>query len=286
MPFFAISILSLLYYSSSNVGGKIEYLWGLCIAQFRRDVWGFLLERKEVSGEYKAHLMNADVPLCYHALKLYLVDKEPWFVTGNKADIKTIPTLAAYLFDEEPYAVDPGEVWVKDAGPASLLREFGLKEKCLAYDAHRIMERAKDEEILQIGGRLQANAEVELAMPCALMYTAEWHGLLKGELEDKLCHDAVYLADRETQIEARWRTRHTVVRLDDCARPYGLRSRLNTERVEANDELDTLSSDSRSCQGSDDEWDGTISSGDGSAYNPRRRSRRKTALKKMTERES
>jgi hypothetical protein len=148
------------------------------------------------------------------------------------------------------------------------------------------MEKAKDEEILQTGGRLQANADVELAMPCASMYTAEWHGPSKGELEDKLCHDAVYLVDRETQIEARWRTRHTVVRSDDCARPYGLCSRLNTERVEANDELDTLSSDSRSYQGSDNEWDSTISSGDGSAYNPRRRSRRKTALKKMTERES
>jgi hypothetical protein len=65
------------------------------------------LERKKVSGEHKTHLMTADVPLCYHTLKLYLVDREPWFVTGNKADVKTIPALAAYLFDKEPYAVHP-----------------------------------------------------------------------------------------------------------------------------------------------------------------------------------
>ncbi|KFY28553.1 hypothetical protein V491_00414 [Pseudogymnoascus sp. VKM F-3775] len=291
--------------------------------------------------------MTGDVPLCYHTLKLYLVDKEPWFVTGNKADIKTIPALAAYLFNEEPYAVDPerakgvfkdrrfwddkayriifhrclallnraanrewadllddmvkgsvsaqnyvlpypdpgclftttkrtrgrgadtevkprriwAAVWVKDKGPASLLRELGLKGGFLAYDANRIVRRAKDEDILQIGGRLQGNADVELAMPCTSLYTAEWHGLSNCELEDKLCHGTIYLAEREAQIEATWRRRQTVTRLDDCTQEYRLRARLNTEKPEADNELDTSSSDSNSHQGSDDEWDSTISSG-------------------------
>lgn len=118
IPLFAISTLSLSSYRSSSWWQKhssvagvklalVEYLCGLCIAQFRRDVRGFLLERKKVSGEHKIHLMTADVPLCYHTLKLYLVDREPWFGTGNKADVKTISALAAHLFDKEPYAVHP-----------------------------------------------------------------------------------------------------------------------------------------------------------------------------------
>jgi hypothetical protein len=356
---------------SSVAGVKlalVEYLCGLCIAEFRRDVWGFLLERKDVGREHKRHLMTADVPLCYHTLKLYLVDKEPWFVTGNKADVKTIPALAAYLFNEEPYAVDPerakgvfkdrrfwddkayriifhrclallnraanrewadllddmvkgsvsaqnyvlpypdpgclftttkrtrgrgadaevkprriwAAVWVRDKGPAPLLREFGLKGKCLAYDANRIVRRAKDEDILQIGGRLQGNADVELAMPCTSLYTAEWHGLSNCELEDKLCHGTIYLADREAHIESTWRKRQTLTRLDDCTREYRLRVRLNTEKLEADNELDTLSSDSNPHQGSDDEWDSTLSSGGESEYNPKTRSRQHTAGNKRS----
>jgi hypothetical protein len=68
----------------------VEYLCGLCIAQFRRDIWGYLLGKREVSREHKTHLMTADVPLCYSTLKLYLVDREPWFVTGNKSDVDTL----------------------------------------------------------------------------------------------------------------------------------------------------------------------------------------------------
>lgn len=46
----------------------IEYLCGLCIAQFRRDVWAYLLWKRAVSREHKLHLMNEDVPLCHHVL--------------------------------------------------------------------------------------------------------------------------------------------------------------------------------------------------------------------------
>jgi hypothetical protein len=316
------------------------------------------LEKREVSREHKTHLMTADVPLCYHTLKLYLVDAEPWFVTGNKADIKTIPALAAFLFDEEPYAVDPDRakgtfkdrlhwddkayriifhrclallnraanqewakllgdmvkgsvsaqnyvlpypkhnglfsktknmrgraadievksryiwaaVWVKDTGPASLLRKFGLKERHLAYDANQIMERASDDDILRMGGRLQANADVELAMPYTSLYTAEWHGLSNDELEDKLCHDAIRLADQETQLEARWQNGDASGCLDRSSRAYGLRLRPNMERLDADNELDTLSSEVASHEGTDNEWESGLScSGYESDYNPRRR---------------
>ncbi|KFY29476.1 hypothetical protein V491_00012 [Pseudogymnoascus sp. VKM F-3775] len=370
---------------SSVVGVKlalVEYLCGLCIAEFRRDVWGFLLERKDVGREHKRHLMTADVPLCYHTLKLYLVDKEPWFVTGNKADVKTIPALAAYLFNEEPYAVDPerakgvfkdrrfwddkayriifhrclallnraanrewadllddmvkgsvsaqnyvlpypdpgclftttkrtrgrgadtevkprriwAAVWVKDNGPVRQWAQGWIERarcgyggetstylgRSVAYDANRIVKRAREEDILQIGGRLQANADVELAMPCTSLYTAEWHGVSNCELEDKLCHGTMYLADREAQIEATWRKRETVTRLDGCTQEYHLRVRLNTEKPEANNELDTTSSDSNSHQGRDDEWDSTLSSGGESEYNPKRRSRQHTGVNKRS----
>jgi hypothetical protein len=373
--FIRLQLIERWWHKHSSVAGiklaLVEYLCGLCIAQFRRDVWGFLLKMKEVSKENKTHLMTADVPLCYHTLKLYLVDTEPWFVTGNKADVKTIPSLAAYLFDEEPYVVDLerakgifkdrrhwdnkayriifhrcvallnraanqdwakllGEmvkgsvsaqnyvlpypdhggllsktkcmrgraadtevksrhiwaaVWVKDTGPASLLRELGLTERCLASDANQIMERARDDDILRMGGKLEANADVELAIPYTSLYTAEWHGLPNDELEEKLCHDAIHLADREAQLVTRWQTLRTSVPLDDGARLHGLRSRPNTEGLEANIEPDTLSSDAPSHQGSDDEWDSTLnsdnaSSGYESEYNPRRRSRPKTTSKK------
>mgnify|MGYP001570437705 CR=1 FL=1 len=149
-------------------------------------------------------------------------------------------------------------------------------------DAAESVLRAKDEDILQIGGRLQGNADVELAMPCTSLYTAEWHGLSNCELEDKLCHGTIYLADREAQIEATWRKRQTVTRLDDCTQEYRLRVRLNTEKPEADNELDTLSSDSNSHQGSGDEWDSTLSSGGESEYNPKRRSRQHTAVNKRS----
>jgi hypothetical protein len=85
----------------------VEYLCSLCIAQFRRDIWAFLLWKKVLSREHKTHLITADVPLCYHTLKLYLVVREPWFVTGNKTDVKTLPALAACLFDDGPFVIDP-----------------------------------------------------------------------------------------------------------------------------------------------------------------------------------
>jgi hypothetical protein len=84
----------------------VEYLCGLCIAQFRNDVWRYLLQQKDVSKENEIRLTTSDVPLCYRTLKLYLVDREPWFVTGNKADVQTIPALVAYLFNQEPYVVN------------------------------------------------------------------------------------------------------------------------------------------------------------------------------------
>jgi hypothetical protein len=77
-------------------------------------------------------------------------------------------------------------VWVKGAGPESLLREHGLKERFLAYDAYQIMGKACDDHILVFGGKLQGNADVERAMPFASLYTAEWHDLSSSELEDGL----------------------------------------------------------------------------------------------------
>jgi hypothetical protein len=72
------------------------------------------------------------------------------------------------------------------------------------------MEKAWGDHILGFGGKLQGNADVELAMPYTSLYTAEWHGLSSSELEDRLCRDAVYLASREAEIEARWQTRLTI----------------------------------------------------------------------------
>jgi len=177
-------------------------------------------------------------------------------------------------------------VWVKGAGPASLLREHGLKERCLAYDAYRIMEKAWGDHILGFGGKLQGNANVELAMPYTSLYTAEWYSLSSSELEDRLCHDAVYLAGREAEIEARWQTRFSIVHS-----AYSLRSRLNPDRLGADDDLDTESSGVSSHQESDNEWassirSGTASSGYESEYDPRPRRRPKTFPKKKAERTS
>lgn len=330
----------------------VEYLCGLCIAQFRKDIWGYLLERGEVSREHKTYLTTMDVPLCYLALKLYLADKEPWFVTGNKADVKTIPALAAYLFDEEPYVIDPkrgkevfkdrrgwnnktyriifykclallnragtqewaelldgmvkstvstqnfvlpypdptgffaktkqmrgrgtdaevksrrmwAAVWVKEIGPASLLQEHGLRERFLAYDANQIMERAKVEDILRFGGRLQANADVEPNVPYISRYSAEWHDLSNDELEYKLCYDAVDFVDREAQ----WQRFKAFVDSHNRAQVYSLRCHINADQVEANNEPEILSLDAKLHQESDYEQDAN-SSGYESDYNPRRR---------------
>jgi hypothetical protein len=306
--------------------------------------------------------MNEDVPLCYRTLKLYLADKEPWFVTGNKSDVKTIPALATYLFDDGPYLVDPDRakgvikdrrhwggkayriifhrclallnrsgnrdwaellssmvkgsvsaqnyvlpypspeslftktkvlsgrrsdtevksryiwsaVWVKGAGPASLLGEQGVGERCLAYDAYQIMEKAWDDHLIGFGGKLEGNADVEPAMPFTSIYTAQWHSLSSSELEDRLRHDAENLASREAMVEERWQARGAIVYI-----PYDLRSRVNPTGSQANDAQDAQSSGVSSPQESEDEQISSASSSaesswHGSEYDdlrPRRRLR-------------
>jgi hypothetical protein len=68
-------------------------------------------------------------------------------------------------------------VWVEDEGLAGLFQDLALKRKCLAYDIYQIIEKAKEDRVLRMGGRLKANADVEPTMPCTTLYTTEWHSL-------------------------------------------------------------------------------------------------------------
>lgn len=173
-------------------------------------------------------------------------------------------------------------VWVKGAGPASLLEEHGLRERCLAYDVYQIMGKAWDDHIISFGGKLEGNADIETVMPFISLYTAEWHTLSNSELEDRLCHDVVHLASREAEIEERWQARCAIVHT-----AYDLCPRIDLKSMEPNDEPATESSDFLTCLESGDEQTSSVSTGTesnwyDSEYDERPRRRTKAIPKKKT----
>jgi hypothetical protein len=172
-------------------------------------------------------------------------------------------------------------VWVEDEGLAGLFQDLALKRKCLAYDIYQIIEKAKEDRVLRMGGRLKANADVEPTMPCTTLYTAEWHSLWNKELEEKLCHAAAFLVDREGEIEAKWQASPLVIRLDDGGEE-DIPAHLEEECLERSTALSTLFSDTQSYGESNDEWDGALSSGYESEFKPRTRKRRKKPSKRST----
>lgn len=83
----------------------LDSISGLCLQQFRADVFKHLVRDGAVQEDRAVEATAGHLPLCYSILQEVLTDGEPWFVTGNKADIKDPESLVDYLFDWKPFYV-------------------------------------------------------------------------------------------------------------------------------------------------------------------------------------
>ncbi len=82
-----------------------DYISGICLAQFRADVYRHLVEDEAVREEFVRAAIASELLLCYKTLREVLADGEPWLVSGNKLDIKDIISLVDYLFDAYLFAI-------------------------------------------------------------------------------------------------------------------------------------------------------------------------------------
>ncbi|KIM92542.1 hypothetical protein OIDMADRAFT_185116 [Oidiodendron maius Zn] len=81
----------------------LDYVTGLCLGQFRTDVYQHLVRGGCVKSEFVEAAMVGRLALCHKTLRGVLNDGEPWLVTGNKSFVKDIRSLVDYLFDAEPF---------------------------------------------------------------------------------------------------------------------------------------------------------------------------------------
>jgi hypothetical protein len=83
----------------------LDYLTGLCLSQFRRDVFQSLVTSGAVKEDVIQAAVRGELYLCHKTLREVLNDGEPWLVTGNKSSIKDPMHLVDYLFDSEPFVI-------------------------------------------------------------------------------------------------------------------------------------------------------------------------------------
>lgn len=86
----------------------IGYLSGLCLQQFRADVFRHLMRDGALKESCVKEATSGLLQLCYKTMLDNLLDGEPWLVGGNKSDIKDPETLINYLFDWEPFIAHRG----------------------------------------------------------------------------------------------------------------------------------------------------------------------------------
>lgn len=94
--------------SSEMLRRIVDYLSGLCLQQFRADVYKHLARDGVLQDSAVERATAGHLPLCYQALQGALTDGEPWLVTGNKADIRDPVSLVEYLFDWQPFDIVRG----------------------------------------------------------------------------------------------------------------------------------------------------------------------------------
>lgn len=83
----------------------LEYISGLCLTQFRADVFNQLHKDGAIRGDDVAAAITGQLPLCHQTLRLLLTDGEPWLVGGNKTALKDPGQLISYLFDEGDFYI-------------------------------------------------------------------------------------------------------------------------------------------------------------------------------------
>ncbi|RFU31361.1 hypothetical protein B7463_g4958, partial [Scytalidium lignicola] len=138
----------------------LDYVTGLCLAQFRIDVYNRLVKDGDIKNEHVKAAITGQLPLCSQTLANIQKDPQPlWFVTNHRTEIS------------DPFQL----VELEDAGP-------GLWQ---IWDLARRF-RPDPPEFLPVftaGGHRKANLDVEQSLPPATYFNCHWIGLKCKELE-------------------------------------------------------------------------------------------------------
>jgi hypothetical protein len=96
------------YNSASGNAYISDHMISKCIQQFRADVFKHLVN--DLHEDVVDAATAGRLPLCYHTIAdaEVMINGPPWFVSGNKLDIKDPETLFEYLFDWQAFSVTKG----------------------------------------------------------------------------------------------------------------------------------------------------------------------------------